>query len=128
MPVRSLNSSVLAWPEAAAVTEALARWFERVCRERPDVLAAGYFGSYAAGRPGPGSDLDVVLIVEHSDTPAVRRSAEWDLAELPVPADVRVYTRHEWKALPAASRLRRVYEQETVWLKGRDFALREASR
>jgi hypothetical protein len=44
-----------------------------------------------------GSDLDVVILVSATDTPWERRAAEWDLTDLPVPADVLVYTVEEWE-------------------------------
>jgi hypothetical protein len=33
-----------------------------------------------------------------------RRTAGWDTTRLPVPADLLVYTRAEWEALPARPR------------------------
>lgn len=61
----------------------------------PALRRVGYFGSYARNDWGVGSDLDVILIVDHTDLPFERRAAAWDLNELPVPADVLVYTRPE---------------------------------
>lgn len=95
MPVRSLSSPVLKWPDAQAVEQALRGWAEKVARARKDVLQVGFFGSYARGEWGVGSDLDLVIIVEGSQQPFERRSAEWDTTELPVPADLLVYTREE---------------------------------
>jgi len=96
MPVRSSSSCVLKWPEAQAVIAALRRWVEAIARERDELLRVGYFGSCARGAWGVGSDLDVILVVEDSAEPLPRRSAAWDLTELPVPCDVLVYTQAEW--------------------------------
>jgi hypothetical protein len=49
MPVRSLSSSVLKWPNKKAVDSAVRLWAEKVSRERKDVQKIGYFGSYARG-------------------------------------------------------------------------------
>nr|BAL55454.1 DNA polymerase beta domain protein [uncultured Acetothermia bacterium] len=99
MPVRSLRSCVLTWPKTQAVTQALCRWAQRLGREHPDVLHVGYFGSYARGDAGVGSDLDIVIIVAESALPFERRSACWDATDLPVPADVLVYTATEWQTM-----------------------------
>jgi len=63
------------------------RWAARVCRDRPEVLRLGYFGSYARGDWGVGSDLDLVVIVKDSDQPFEGRARDWDTLELPVPVD-----------------------------------------
>lgn len=49
MPVRSLNSSVLRWPDARAVEAALQHWAKTTAQTHPEVLRIGYFGSYARG-------------------------------------------------------------------------------
>jgi predicted nucleotidyltransferase len=115
MPVRSWNSSVLKWPDRKAVDRALRQWAERVAASRRDVRGIAYFGSYARGDWGFGSDLDVVIIVETSDKPFEERGCEWDLTEIPVPVDLLIYTVAEWEAL-GKSTFRKVVEQEGVWV------------
>ena len=116
MPVRSLSSAVLKWPDRATVAAALAEWATATRARTAAVLRVGYFGSYASGRPGPGSDIDVVMVITSSPTPFERRASEWNLTRLPVPADLLVYTREEWEHLPQESRLTRVLKTETVWV------------
>lgn len=99
MPVRSLNSSVLIWPDQEQVLTALRKWAKNAKATYEFLLRVGYFGSYARGDWGVGSDLDVVLIVSESDLPFERRAAKWDLTELPVPVDVLVYTKGEWERM-----------------------------
>ncbi len=113
MPVRSLNSSVLKWPDAQTVERALHRWMEKVVRRRTDVTRIGYFGSYARGDWGVGSDLDLIIVLDHSEQPFTRRSVEWDTAELPVPVDVLVYTEEEWRSL---NQERRQVSQAVKWV------------
>lgn len=116
MPVRSLRSSVLKWPEARAVEEALRYWTERVIQIRQDVLRIGYFGSYARGDWGVGSDLDVVIILMNSDKPFERRSIEWDTKDIPVSVNVIVYTKEEWNSLDEQGRFYQALMRETVWV------------
>jgi len=116
MPVRSLSSSVLIWPDAPAVHQAVHRWAETAVRRREDILRIGYFGSYARGDWGVGSDLDLVIVVHSSGQPFERRAIAWDTAKLPVPADVLVYTEAEWESLSPQRRFYRTLMQETVWV------------
>jgi predicted nucleotidyltransferase len=116
MPVRSLGSSVLTWPDARTVDAAVRDWARRAARERGDVVRVGYFGSYARGDWGVGSDLDLVVVVERSDVPFERRAAGWDITGLPVPADVLVYTRDEWQSLDRSARFSRALAREAVWV------------
>jgi predicted nucleotidyltransferase len=115
MPVRSLTSPVLKWPDAATVRQALQRWAEKVIKNRSDILRLGYFGSYARGDWGVGSDLDLIIILERSDQPFERRGLEFDTAELPVPADVLVYTQEEWQAL-TPRKFFQTLAREAVWI------------
>ncbi len=94
------------------------RWAAQVAAARPETLQIGYFGSYARGDWGPGSDLDIVVIVQRADEPFERRPARWDTTDLPVPADVLVYTAEEWRALAEAGRFVQVVLREAVWVHG----------
>lgn len=102
MPVRSLSSSVLRWPDRQAVDRAVREWAARLADERLDVIAIGYFGSYARGDWGVGSDVDLVVVLAKWSLPFERRAAALDAgltAALPVPADLLVYTSDEWQHL-----------------------------
>lgn len=114
MPVRSLNSSVLKWPDAELVHKAFMKW-ARAALKNENVTRTGYFGSYARGNAGPGSDLDVVIILKQSDKPFERRRSEWDMSEIPVPVDVLIYTLEEWEKLDKNSKMTRMLRNETVW-------------
>jgi predicted nucleotidyltransferase len=86
---------------------------------RPGLEALGYFGSYARGDWGVGSDLDLIAILERSDEPFECRPLSWDLTDLPVPAEILVYTRYEWtRQLERGNRFARVLRDEVVWLIG----------
>ena len=116
MPVRSLNSSVMKWPDEAAVHAAVHLWARYHGRKRSDVILVGYFGSYARGDWGVGSDVDLLVVLDQSGASFERRTAEWDTTVLPVPADLMVYTREEWERLEG--RFRDTVMDEAVWVSG----------
>jgi predicted nucleotidyltransferase len=92
------------------------RWSANLARSHPEVLAVGYFGSYARGDWGMGSDLDLVMIVKKSARPFTERARQWDTTELPVPVDLLVYTEDEWEAMRDGNSFRDTMEKEGVWV------------
>lgn len=118
MPVRSLTSPVLIWPNRDQVDNAVRSWGVALKRPTPAVLRVGYFGSYARGNWGVGSDLDIVVIMTECELPPERRGTAFDtIAGLPVPVDLLAYTQKEWDQLLAegASFVRNI-ETEAVWV------------
>ena len=117
MPVRSLNSSVLKWPDQSAVNRAAISWAINVAGRHPELMRLGYFGSYARGDAGVGSDLDLIAIVDHATERFERRSIAWDLNTLPVPAELLVYTLKEWERLQKqGSKFARMLNNQVVWI------------
>ena len=116
MPTRSLSSPVLKWPDRQSVDQAVRRWAENVVQQRQDVVRIGYFGSYARGDWGVGSDLDLIVVVKNSDQAFQRRAVTWDMIGLPVPTDLLVYTQEEWQLLGQQGRFSRTVMKETVWV------------
>lgn len=116
MPVRSLHSSVLKWPDRRTVEEAAAAWAARERLRHPGLIRLGWFGSYARGDAGVGSDLDLIAVVESSAEPFERRALAWGLSSLPVPAEILVYTRDEWQRMDReGGRFARVLRREARW-------------
>ncbi len=117
MPVRSLTSSTLKWPDARKVDEAVRALAQKLAHTHPELRRFGYFGSYARGDWGVGSDVDLVAIVDCSDRSFAERPLDFDLGRLPVPADLLVYTSEEWEALlQRGSPFVRRLAVETVWV------------
>lgn len=100
---------MLRWPDRATVDRAVRAWAQAAAQARPDLLAAAYYGSYARGDWGVGSDVDL-LAVESDDTPRVQRAARWDTTSLPV------YTRAEWEAADRTSRFFETLRREASWV------------
>ena len=117
MPVRSMNSSVIKWPDLEAVREAIGIWAKEEIPKHPQALRLGYFGSYARGDWGVGSDLDLIAIVAESSEAFERRNLSWSLTSLPVPSELLVYTLAEWESLEeGGGRFARTLSRETVWI------------
>ncbi|MBI3940908.1 MAG: nucleotidyltransferase domain-containing protein [Acidobacteria bacterium] len=122
MPVRSLSSSVFRWPDRKQVDRAVRVWVAEEVQEHPQLCRLGYFGSYARGDWGVGSDLDIIAIVQEASEPFERRSRAWDLGSLPVPAEILVYTKKEWERLAAGDGLfSRRMRREVIWIYSSDF-------
>lgn len=119
MPVRSLTTRVLKWPARATVERAARALASRLAAAHPELARFGYFGSYARGDAGVGSDLDLVAVVTHSARPFAERALDFDFSGLPVPGELIVYTEAEWQAMRGRpSRFQSALEAETVWLLG----------
>lgn len=117
MPVRSLNSSVFRWPNLNEVDAAIRVWAHRQAKRHPEIRRLGYFGSYARKDWGVGSDLDLVAVVAEARETFERRMLSWDLSELPVPAEILIYTQDEWRQLrEQGTRFAQTLDQETVWV------------
>ncbi len=116
MPVRSLSSSVLKWPDAQLVDQAIRVWAFTLGKSHSQILKIGYIGSYARGDWGVGSDVDILILVSHSEQPFEQRSSEWDTGALPIPADVIVYTIEEWQRLPKEGRFYKTVSREVRWV------------
>ena len=91
-------------------------WTAEQVRVRPEIVRLGCYGSYARGDWGVGSDLDVIAIVRKTAEPFERRSLEWDLISLPVPAEIIVYSLPEWEKLEQGNTLFfRMLDRDVVW-------------
>jgi len=103
------------------VDRAARSWAATEAKRHSGLVKLGYFGSYARGNAGVGSDLDVIAIVDKASEPFDRRSLTWDLNSLPVPAELIVYTREEWKRLQKeGGRFARMLKHEVVWIYSRN--------
>jgi predicted nucleotidyltransferase len=108
---------VFKWPDLQSVHQAVRQWALNEAQGRNNVLRIGYFGSYARGNWGVGSDLDIIVIIHHSELPFEKRALEWDVLDFPVPVDIVVYTLAEWDKLAGGkSRFYQMIMDEAVWV------------
>lgn len=103
MPVRSLSSVVFRWPDREQVLSSARRWAAALRRDDAVVEHVYCVGSYARGDWGVGSDLDVIVIVRDAPASVVERRRRYEPTEVPVAADVWVYTSGEWETLQRRS-------------------------
>lgn len=119
MPVRSLTSPTLSWPDHETVHRAAKRFAKQLRETHPEVKAVAYFGSYARGDWGVGSDLDLLIIASTCAKPAERG---YPTQALPVPCDTIVYTPEEWRDLRARPGRWTDALVSAVWLEGAELA------
>lgn len=120
MPVRSSSSRVLRWPNAATVDQAVRAWARGLAAEHTEILKVGYYGSYARGDWGVGSDVDLLVILSDSAEPFERRGIQLGPSGLPVPSDLLMYTTDEWARLETESSFGRTVAGEVTWVFERD--------
>lgn len=100
------------WPSEAQVIAAAKGW-ARAAVAGGKASRVGLLGSYARGRAGPGSDLDLLVVTAGDPGPATRRALAFDATDLPVAADVIVVSKEEWQAHEAAGS---GWSKEVRWL------------
>jgi len=94
-----LSSVVVKSVDRASVQQAVERYVVRLRRQHPEIERVIWFGSWVNGLPGPGSDVDLCLILSASDRPRHERSADFLPVGFPVGIDLFVYTRAEFEHL-----------------------------
>ncbi|UCG05192.1 MAG: nucleotidyltransferase domain-containing protein [Desulfobacterales bacterium] len=100
---------------------AVRSWSVEQGQHRPELIRLGYFGSYARGNWGVGSDLDLIAVVDDAAEPFERRGLKWDLIIFPVPAEILVYTANEWNEMQKKSeKFIRTLNREVIWTYSRN--------
>ena len=100
----------------AAVSGVVRRWAREAGEKHENIVPVCTFRSYATGNWGVGSDIDidVVVIPSESRRPFSDRVLDWDTLDLPVPADLLLYTAAEWEMIKREPR--RIARQPIVWV------------
>ena len=123
MPVTSSRSSLKRWPSADLVLASAGAWARRLAEAEPSVVAVGYFGSYARGDAGFGSDLDLLVVRRDGTQEPGLLGA--DVAALPVPVDVLHDTERELRGVvERGGRMASVIEREARWWIGAALPVR----
>jgi predicted nucleotidyltransferase len=94
---RSSGSVQITWVDLPELLAAVRERAERLCREHPEIQEILLFGSLAHGGFTPDSDIDLLIILERSDTPFLERADPYRdiFSDLPFDVFPLVYTRDE---------------------------------
>ena len=95
VPSGSLASLAVKSNNEAAVERAVRVWARHIRDRRPEVRRIIWFGSRVNGIPAPGSDVDLCLVLTHSDKPFRERIGDYLPFGFPVGLDLFPYTQTE---------------------------------
>lgn len=93
---KSLNSVKTFWLEQEKLIKEIHRIASRVGQENQNVLKIILFGSLAERRGVPGSDADIIIILQKDDIPFIDRIPEWsEKIKINFPVEIFPYTEKE---------------------------------
>jgi predicted nucleotidyltransferase len=95
MPEPSSPSVKVTFANRKQILTALENLIQEWTQKHPELEQVILFGSYVRGDYFPGSDVDVLLILEKSDQPFLKRIPKFLPIQFPVDIDVFPYTRDE---------------------------------
>ena len=98
-PSASPPSLVIKSNNEAAVERAVVGWARGIGDRHPEVRRIIWFGSRVNGIPAPGSDVDVCLVLAHSEKPFRERVGDYLPVGFPVGLDLFPYTQAELERL-----------------------------
>lgn len=86
--------SVRIWKvDRERVWAGLRRWLQEVIEPASEVREVWLFGSYARGEEGPGSDIDLLVIVREAPEPFFERAMRYTPLRSGLPLEIFVYYR-----------------------------------
>lgn len=96
MPNESSSSVKITWFDTQAVWTALRRFVCELARSHPEVEQVIVFGSFVRGQAVPGSDVDLLIVLNDSPLPfGERLSLYRPQGRTPVDVDVFPYLQQE---------------------------------
>lgn len=100
----SYGSVKVFWLDSREAISRLRRAASRLVEDRADVGAVYLFGSLAAGRAVPGSDADVLVVLERSDRRWLDRPIEFGpwFDDVGMPIELFCFTVEEAERAPVA--------------------------
>jgi predicted nucleotidyltransferase len=92
----SLHSVKVFWLEQEQLVEEIYKVAREIGKEDENILKIILFGSLAERRGVPGSDADILIILERDDKPFMDRIAEWsERFSMNFPVEIFPYTKKE---------------------------------
>lgn len=110
---KSYNSVIVYSMDKSRIWAALEELVEDL-GARSEVLAVILFGSLVRGDFGVGSDVDILILLDHSDQPFLERLPLYRPQRFPVDIDVFPYTLAEWHQGISLAR-QALQEGRTLW-------------
>lgn len=105
------------WPNESEVHRKLEQWAQKLRTSHPEVARIGYYGSYATGEWGVGSDLDLIIVAANVESRPELRGLDYPTEKLPVPTELRVFSPEEFDELrDRGDRFAEVLSEEVVWV------------
>jgi uncharacterized protein len=95
----SLPSVKVTFTNREEIFKALKHLIQEWTQKHPELERVILFGSFARGDYFPGSDVDVLLVLEKSDKSLLNRIAEFLPTHFPVDIDIFPYTKAEIQRL-----------------------------
>ena len=102
MRTASSSSVKVFWLDRRGTIQRLQEAMKALRVEHPEIERAVLFGSLQRGDAVPGSDADVLVVVDNTDLPFRERAAAYRPEGVGVPVDLFVYSRAELDDLLAA--------------------------
>ncbi len=103
MRSQSLGSVVVRSADRPAIEASVREYVAGLIGAHPQIVEIIWFGSWINGIPTPASDVDICIVLSHSDIPFRDRIPEFLPVGFPVGIDVFPYTVEEMRTLSAES-------------------------
>ncbi len=88
-------------PDWTGILDRLQSWADQIVASDESVLAVLLYGSLAREHHAPGSDADVIVVLESSETPPAERAERLPPPRIGLATDITVYTEKELSRLVA---------------------------
>lgn len=96
-----MSTVKVTWFDRQGVEQALGDHVRRLTGRHPEIEEVILFGSLVSGTPVPGSDVDLLLVLSHSNRSFLDRIPAYLPTGFPVSVDVFPYTREELERMTA---------------------------
>ena len=96
---RSSNSVKVIYLDPKVVKEAVEHYIQELCLEHNEIIRIIWFGSWINGIPTPYSDVDLSIIISHSDKSRRDRVPDYLPLGFPTGVDIFVFTESEFDEL-----------------------------
>ncbi len=103
MQKESSTSVVIKYTDPERICEAVESYALRLKSQYDEIKRIFWFGSWIHGLPSPGSDVDICLLLSHSDLPLRERVSLYISVGFPVGIDLFPYTESEFIVVKSQS-------------------------